>query len=241
MAYRDRTQSSRKVVRSSKWNPRTLFVAVLFSAVTAFITAILCGERPVWIDLEIAAVTAGIMLFILFFLILYYGVQIDVKQRWEVSFFKLNGREIDGAQLVEGLPDLVGSLEFIGPMFESGVVGMILSVILAVIIFLFTIVGLAFLLEFLFMLSVNVAICSFAVVVLPLFFIFRGSLEFVLRHVPSCRGAVLASLGWSFVYSLMKTMVLVLMIFGAHTLREWADPPETKRDARQSLPANEYL
>lgn len=53
-------------------------------------------------------------------------------------------------------------------------------------------------------------------VVLPLFYVFKRSVLFVMRHVEECHGNLWRSLGYGVAYAALKTALVCLIVFGSH-------------------------
>jgi len=97
---------------------------------------------------------------------------------------------------------------------SEGLGGLLLGVILDIVVCIL----LAIVLSILLWLGINLLVAGVIAIAIPLFYIFKRSLFFVMRHVDECQGNILAALRYGFGYAVLKTLTLCLIIFGSHEL-----------------------
>jgi hypothetical protein len=68
--------------------------------------------------------------------------------------------------------------------------------------------------------GVNLLIVGVVAVAVPIFYIFRRSVLFVIRHAKECHGNLWRSFGYGVSYAAMKTAVLCLIVFASHKLAQ---------------------
>ena len=142
---------------------------------------------------------------------LYHGVYFSDDET--ISLVVPVGNPLDFADgSISG--DLFGAFTTAGA--SEGPVGLLLGFILDIIVCLF----LSFVVAFLFWLGVNLLLIGVVIVVIPLYYIFKRSVLFVMRHTEECHGNLWRSLGYGLSYAVLKTALLCLIVFASHELAQ---------------------
>lgn len=189
------------------WSMVTCFWTALIIVVIAATSVIVFMHKAVWVELETLAAVIGILMTLFYSYILYHGVKFLDGET--IALTRAIGNPFDFA---DGGGDLFGHFTAAGA--SEGIAGLLLGLLLDIIVCLV----LAFLLSILFWLGVNLVVAGVVVVAIPLFYIFKRSLSFVLRHVDECKGDFWKSCRYGFGYAILKTATLCLMIFASHEL-----------------------
>jgi hypothetical protein len=214
-----------------RWSLKTSFwmVFTILLVTSAFVLCLM--QKAVWIELETLAVIAGVLLSLFYTYILYHGV-VFVDDR-TVAVRKSIGSPFDISG-VSNLGDMnFGSFAAAGA--SDGIGGMLLGLLLDIVVTIF----LAFVLSFLAWLGVNLVVESVALISIPLVYIFKRSLAFVLRHTEECRGNPGASLKYGFAYGAFKTATLCLIIFASHRIATVTFASSEDRPVREVFSASE--
>lgn len=205
-----------------RWNLRILFCASLFIAGITIGISTAVGDRPLRLELEIATSVIGILMLVAYWWILFHGVEFHSKEEFTFHFLKMPDASSIDIPDVSGLADVS---EGLGALAELGPLGLVVAIPLAVIVIVFSAILLACGAYVLIFLGINVAILSIFMFVTPLFFIFKNSIVYVLRHQKECHGSYIRSLKWSMVYAVSKTIMLYAIIYLAHVFRLFLEMP----------------
>lgn len=186
---------------------KTCFWVALFIVLVASAVVILLMHKPVWIKLEIFALSSGLLMTFFYSYILYFGIKFHddgaitlpkiFENRPKPKFSNL--LDLDYADIFSG---------------SEGIIGFVISVILNI---LFSLL-MAFLMTLLLWLGINLVVVSVVIITFPLLYIFTRSIKFVMQHAAECQGRFLKSILYGFGYALLKTATLCFIIFTAHYL-----------------------
>ncbi len=195
--------------RRAHWSLATNFVAAIVIIVVSSLIVIVVLKKPLWVELEIAIGIVGLAMFLFYTWILYHGVSFRPDETLTISFSKFNpdvfGYTAD--------PTLLGDFAAQG-FAEGGPIGCILGVLFGIVVSVILAVVLAI---FLWLFS-NVLLTGITILALPLFFIFKRSVFFVIRHAKECQGRLAMSLRYGASYALAKSFILYLIVYGAHLI-----------------------
>jgi uncharacterized protein YqhQ len=189
------------------WSLVTSFWVALVIVAIATVTVVLIMQKPVWIEIETLAGVVGVLLSGFYTFVLYHGVYFAENEA--ITLIEPIGTPMDFADAIGNLPEF-GHFSDAGA--SEGPIGLILGLIIGIIAFFL----LAAVLAFLFWLGVNVLAVGVISVVLPLFYVFKGSVLFVIKHVEECHGNLWRSLGYGVTYAALKTALVCLIVFGSH-------------------------
>lgn len=198
-----------------KWSLFSLFVFSSVYALLAVVFFCLTGDRPLWVDLEIAISVCGGTLFILYWWILFHGVQVDSNEKFDVTLVKMP--DIQGFDI--GDPGFVDVGDLLGGLAELGPLGLIVAIPIIVVTVILASIVLAVAAYILVYVGINLTLISFFMVGAPLFFVFKHSILYVLRHQVESHNRLLTSARWAFTYAAPKTILLYGVVFLAHFIR----------------------
>ena len=139
--------------------------------------------------------------------LLYYGIQFSKDET--VTFGRSIGNPLDldaGPCLDFGHFTAAGASE--------GPAGLLLGLVLDIVVCIF----LSIVLSLLLWLGINLLVVGVVAIAMPLFYIFKRSVFFVLQHLEECHGKFFVALRYGFGYAAIKTLTLCLIIFGSHEL-----------------------
>jgi hypothetical protein len=193
--------------QSAHWSMKICFWVALIIVLVTSAVVILLTHRPVWIKLEILALSSGLLMTFFYSYILYFGVKFHDDGAITLPKVFENRPQPKFSNLID--------LDY-GDIFSGseGIIGFVISVILNI---LFSLL-LAFLMALLLWLGINLVVVSVVIITFPLFYIFTRSIKFVLRHAVECQGQFLKSILYGFGYALLKTATLCFIIFTTHYL-----------------------
>jgi hypothetical protein len=164
-------------------------------------------HKPVWVELETVALVVGILMTIFYTYVLYHGVHFSNDET--LTFVKAIGHPL---QLSDGMGGELGHFTAAGA--SEGPAGLLLGLILDIVICLV----LAIVLSILLWLGINLLVAGVIAISIPLFYIFKRSVFFVMRHVEECHGNFLLALRYGIGYAVIETLTLCFIIFGSHEL-----------------------
>jgi hypothetical protein len=180
---------------------KTSFWAAVGVVAIASLCALLVLRESVWLELHILAGSLAILMFGYLFLLLYYGVRFDPNEQysfsWSLSRFATwwdaTSQFNTGGTLTEGGAEA-------GPL--GLVVGFLLDLLVSIII--------AFILAVVLWLTFSFLVTTILVISIPLFFLFRRSIRYVVAKGRSCRG----NPGRSIVFALRATFTNTVWFYG---------------------------
>jgi hypothetical protein len=200
-------ENSNGVKHRERWSVLTCFWTALGIVLIVAITVLLLMHKPVWVELETLAVVVGILMTFFYTNLLYNGIHFSKDET--LTFGKAIGNPLD---LADGMGGEFGHFTAAGA--SEGPAGLLLGLVLDIIVCIF----LAIVLSLLLWLGINLLVDGIIAIAIPLFYIFKRSVFFVMRHVEECHGNFLMALRYGFGYSVIKTLTLCLIIFGSHEL-----------------------
>jgi len=180
-----------------RWSAKSTFIysLALTGLVACLVLAI--GKRSVWFELELTVTILALCFFAFLCYVLYHGVEVDENERFDFTWM----------EPPDSLADLVDGqgLDLADLPFDEGPLGCILG-LLATLVF----IGL---LPLLLWIGVNLAIATTAVLVLPMFYLYRRSLRHVVKRGEACRGDLGKSAASAALYTVLGSGWLYLVLF----------------------------
>lgn len=173
-----------------RWGFKTSF---LFAVAAA---SLICGlvltlvKDSLWVKLEVILAALSGAAFLFFFVVLYRGVRFDEQQGYVLGW--LHPRTI-----LDQAPAIDSGFGFTEAGASEGIAGLLLGLLLDII----ASIVLAFAIALLIWLGVKVLITAVAAVFLPLYYLFRRSIRYLVVRGRSCRGQVGRSLAWAAGYT----------------------------------------
>jgi|GEM_PF-2129974 len=191
-----------------RWSLLTCFWTAIVIILIAATSVIVLLHKPVWVELETLALVVGILMTIFYTYVLYHGIHFSKDET--LTFGKAIGNPLD---LADG--SMSGEFgHFTAAGASEGPAELLLGLVLDIVVFIFLTIVLSLLLW----LGINLFVAGVIAISIPLFYIFKRSVFFVMRHVDECNGNVLAALRYGVAYAVVKTLTLCLIIFGSHEL-----------------------
>jgi hypothetical protein len=192
-------------VQEPHWSLAANFTAAVIIVAISTIIVMVVLKKPVWIELEIAVGIIGIAMFGFFTWVLYHGVLFSPDETLTITFSRFDPNllahssdpgvfmELGTAGFAEGGP--FGCL-------AGFLLGAVLCMAAAVVVWFFS----------------NFFFAGITILTLPLFYIFRWSVFFILRHSVECRGQLGRSVKYGAGYAFVKAGTLYVIIYGAHLI-----------------------
>jgi Flp pilus assembly protein TadB len=197
------------------WSLVTSFWVALVIVAIATVTVVVIMQKPVWIEIETLAGVVGVLLSGFYTFVLYHGVYFAENET--ITLIEPIGTPMDFADAIgeiirkplhfDHFTELAGE--------AAGPIGLLLGFILDLLVCFLFAIGLGFL----FWLGVNFVVVGVIAVTLPLFYIFKRSVLFVIWHVEECHGNLWRSLSYGVAYAALKTGWMCLIVFASH---KWA-------------------
>ncbi len=176
-----------------RWGLKTSFLfAMAVGALVCSLVALLV-RGSVWIELELMLSVLAAIAFLFFFLVLYRGVRFDPQQGYVLGW-------VHPRRILSDAPvgDAFGVFTEAGA--HEGLVGFLLGLVLDLVLS----IVLVFAITLLIWLGVNALIAAVAIVFVPLYYLFRRSLRYLVVRGRSCRGKVLQSSAWAAAYTIVN-------------------------------------
>jgi hypothetical protein len=162
-----------------KWSPLLTFYVFLFLTVITSLFVFLLMKKSVLIEMEIITGLVSFLIFVFLSLILYHGVVFNKNEKIAISWFSPNLDELNSGGY--NVIDTGGMFTMAGA--ESGIAGFLAGLLVDIVISFFLAIALALLLW----LGINAVIATFAIIMLPLFFLYEKSLRLVVVKGRTCR------------------------------------------------------
>jgi hypothetical protein len=198
------TNQKEKVIRRPRWSLKASFQAVLGILLVVTPLIFILVEKSIWVKLELIAAVLSLFMFGYLWLVLYYGVRFDKRERYQ---FQWVGKPT--AEWFESGGDAGSGGTFAEAGAGEGLGGLLLGILLDIIVSLF----LAVLLVAIIWVSVNLIVGAIALVGIPLFFLFHRSLRYIVGQGRRCRGDLSKSLAYAFGYTVMNAIWFYLILF----------------------------
>jgi hypothetical protein len=189
-----------------RWSVLTCFWTALVIVLISAVSVTILMHKPVWVELETLAAIVGILMTCFYTYLLYHGIQFSKDET--LTFRKTIGEPLDLAQSGIDFGHFTAAGASEGP--AGLLLGFMLDVVLCIV--------LSIVLSLLIWLGINLLVVGVIAIAIPLFYIFKRSVFFVMRHVEECHGNLLAALRYGFGYAAVKTITLCFIIFGSHEL-----------------------
>lgn len=200
-----------------RWSARTSFAVALGIIATTAPIVLFLIRKSIWEELEVVTGAVACALFVYFSVILYLGVRFDADRKAHIEWPV--GRPADFADAVSFVP---GDGFFTELGSEGGCLGMLLGFLLDLVAALVIAVVVAAVLW----LGVNAMVALF----IPLFFLHRRFLRYVVTRGRHCRGQAGRSLFHGLASAALYTCWFYAIFFLAHTIHE-------RRTFMNSVPA----
>lgn len=190
-----------------KWSPLlTFYVFLILSAIISLFIFLLM-KKSALIELEIITGLVSLMIFSFLSVILYHGVGFNRNEKITITWFSPN---LDEYNPIDYLGNIDGTFTMAGA--ESGISGFLLGLLIDIVISFCLAIALALILW----LGINTAIATFAIIVLPLFFLYEKSLRIIVAKGRKCRANFAKTLLYSFTMTVLYTGWFYAILFAAH-------------------------
>jgi hypothetical protein len=195
------TSPQKKHSRRPKWSLKTSFLVALGILSLTIPLILLTVDNSIWARLELITAIISIFIFAFLFLVLYQGVRFDKNERYELQWVKRPEKFLDstsemefGGVFSQSADDLVGFL-----------IGIILDALIAIV--------LGIVIALLFWLGVNLIMGAITAVTIPLYFLFRRSIRYIVVRGRMCRGKIGKSLWYALRYTVINTIWFYMILF----------------------------
>jgi hypothetical protein len=189
-----------------KWSLRAAFWVFVWIVLLSTAGVLLLSHKDLWLELEMVVSIVALALFLFYWWVLYHAVHFYDDDQLTLSF-------IQGDVADPGWPD--GGFGLASGADDP--IGCIIAILLEVVLYLLV----AFVLSFLVWIGINGLLLCVTLIAMPVFFIFRSSVRFVLRNAPACHRNLLKSAGLAAGFALLKTCWFFAVIAGSHYLALW--------------------
>lgn len=196
-----RTQGYKRPKRP-RWSTRTSFIAGL--CLLGFLTplTLITVHRSIWQELEIITGALSLLAFVYLTAVLYKGVRFDKSEGFSVDWPQVRPGEM--LKAMDWTPVDSGGF-FTEAGAEAGLLGAVVGFLLDLLVSIF----LAALISMVIWLGLNAAVGIILAVFLPVFYLYRRSLRFIVARGRTCRG----SFGKSVLYALGATALYTVWFY----------------------------
>jgi hypothetical protein len=194
------TSPQKELSRRPRWSLKTSFLAALGILSLTIPLILLTVDNSIWTRLELIATIVSFFIFAFLFLVLYQGVRFDKNERYELQWVKRP----------EGFLDSISEMQF-GTFSHSAddLAGFLIGIILDVIITIM----LGIVIALLFWLGINLIVGAITAVTIPLYFLFRRSIRYIVVRGRMCRGQIGKSLWYALRYTVINTIWFYMILF----------------------------
>jgi hypothetical protein len=190
-----------------KWSLITSFWAAIAIILLVSVIAFFFLKKTIWVELEIVLGIVSLCMFGFLFVVLYCGVAFDRNQTFAFSW---KGGEIkDWIDWASGV-DTGGTFTASGS--EAGPLGFLIGLLLDLVVS----VVLVFLVALILWLGIGAMFTAIAAISVPLFFLFRRSIRFVVAKGRFCRGLIGKSVLFAFKATVTNTLWLYAIVVAGH-------------------------
>jgi hypothetical protein len=193
-----------------KWSPvLTFYVFLILSAIISLFVFLLM-KKSILTELEIITGLVSLLIFLFLSIILYHGVGFNKNEKITITWFSPNLDEFNSGAY--NIIDTGGMFSMAGA--ESGIAGFLAGILLDIIISFCLAIALALIIW----LGINTAIATFAIILLPLFFLYEKSLRIIAIKGRKCRANFAKTLLYSFIMTVLFTGWFYAILFTAHLI-----------------------
>ena len=156
-------------LRRPRWSVKTNFWGAAAVVLLVSLTTLLVLKKSIWTELEIFTGILSLFMFAYLFLLLYYGVRFDSNEHYVIAWHS------NLTDWLEATPSIDTGGTFTEGGAEVGPLGMIVGSLLDLLISIVITILIAVVLW----LSMNVLVTGVVILGMPLFFLFRRSVRYV--------------------------------------------------------------
>lgn len=183
-----------------RWSAKSSFIySICLTGIVATLVLAL-GKRSIWFELELTVGILAVCFFLFLTYVLYHGVAMDQRERFEFAFI---GPPEVGSGWAEALDFPISVADDLAGCLGGLVLGLLGVIMLAV------------LLPILLWIGINLFIATIALLVLPMFFLYRVSLRQIVVRGRGCRGRLGKSVGFAAVYTLFGAVGVYAILLAA--------------------------
>jgi hypothetical protein len=196
--------AERALPERPRWSLQVIFWAFLAVVGLSTLVVLVLSKRDLWLELEMVAGVVASTLFLFYWWVLYHGVQFSNDER--LTFSSVSIDAVD-----PGIPfgEITGAAD--DPL------GLVVAFIIDVLVW----IALVIVFTVLLWIGVNGVLLAILLIAMPLFYVFRASVRFVLRNAPICHGRLLKAAQVSLMFTVLKTAWIFAVIAGAHYAAAW--------------------
>lgn len=167
----------REKAKRPKWSIKTNFWSIVTVAAGISLIVLFGLKKNLWIELEIIVGILSFFFFLYLSYILFHGIRFDTNEKYTITW-----KAIDFSTVAEGSSylDTGGSFSSVGG--EGGLLGLIIGFIIDILISII----ISLIIAVLIWLGINLFLTSVLVLFLPIFYLFKRSLRFVVAKGRYC-------------------------------------------------------
>jgi len=166
-------------------------------------------KKEILIELEIVTGLVSFLIFLFLSIILYHGVGFNKNEKITITWVSPN---LNGLDPAFNVIDTGGMFTMAGA--ESGIGGFLAGLLIDIIASFFLVIALALLLW----LGINAAVATFAIIILPLFFLYEKSLRIVVAKGRTCRTDFAKTILFSLALTVIYTGWFYAILLAAHLI-----------------------
>ena len=192
---------------SPRWSTHTTLLFALGSAAVISVLVLFLVKRSIWQELQLLVAALSAFIFAFLFFLLYRGARFDREQRWTFGW-------VHPRSLVEHVSSVDSLGLFSGAGGQQGIAGFLIGLLLDILVSLVLVAAIVLLLW----LGINLALVAVAVIWVPLIYLFRRSVRYIVTRGRTCRGRVWRAAGWAALYTVLNAAWLYLILAIGHHL-----------------------
>lgn len=190
-----------------RWNTHTTLLFALASVGLISMLVLLLVKGSIWEELQFLIAALSAFIFAFLFVLLYHGARFDKDQRWTFGW-------VHPRSLAEHIPSVDSGGVFSEAGAHQGIAGFLIGLLLDIVVSLALIAAIVILLW----LGINLALVAVAVIWIPLIYLFRRSVRYLVTRGRTCRGRVGRAAAWAAFYTLLNAAWLYAILLISHRL-----------------------
>lgn len=163
--------------RRPKWSFKTSFWGAGLIVFLVALVVLIFLKKSIWVELEVIVGVISFFIFVYLFYVLYHGIRFDNNEKYTITW-----KHIEAGNLSGSFDVIDTGFELTGAGAEAGILGIIIGFILDIIISFL----LSLLIALLLWIGLNIVITAIIVLTIPLFYIFKRSLRYIMAKGRRC-------------------------------------------------------
>jgi hypothetical protein len=195
-----------KKPKRSKWSFKTNFWGAISIVLLVALVVLIFLKKSIWVELEIIVGVISLFIFIYLYYVLYHGIRFDNNEKYTITWKNIDADSLSSATIIDT------GFGFTAAGAESGILGLVVGFLLDIIIS----IVLSLLIAVLLWIGLNFILTAIVVLTIPLFYIFRRSLRYIVAKGRRCYKNSRKSFFFAIKSTIAYTVWLYCLIFLGH-------------------------